>query len=85
MKLMEEDFPANRFAESAKIASLYDLLAIIIGGDAEKSLAKAGNVVRECVDAYGGEDTSLSSDDWRDFVVSAGQSQTAGVAVAAAI
>lgn len=51
MKLMEEDFPVNRFAESKKIASLYDLLAIIIGGDAEKSLTKAGNVVRECVDA----------------------------------
>ena len=85
MKLMEEDFPVNRFAESKKIASLYDLLAIIIGGDAEKSLAKAGNVVRECVDAYGGEYTALSSADWRDFVVSAGLTKTAAIKVAAAI
>lgn len=85
MKLMEEDFPVNRFAESAKIASLYDLLAIIIGGDAEKSLTKAGNVVRECVDAYGGEYTALSSADWRDFVVSAGLTKAAAIKVAAAI
>lgn len=85
MKLMEEDFPVNRFAESKKIASLYDLLAIIIGGDAEKSLTKAGNVVRECVDAYGGEYTALSSADWRDFVVSAGLTKTAAIKVAAAI
>ena len=46
MKLLKEDYPVNRFSESKKIASLYDLLAIIIGGDAEKSLTKAGNVVR---------------------------------------
>ena len=38
MELLKEDCPVNRFAESAKIASLYGLLAIIIGGDAEKSL-----------------------------------------------
>lgn len=31
MKLLKEDYPVNRFEESAKIASLYDLLAIIIG------------------------------------------------------
>ena len=85
MKIIEEDLQANKFDERAKIASLYDLLAIIIGGDAEKSLAKAGNVVRECVDAYGGEYTALSSADWRDFVVSAGLTKTAAIKVAAAI
>lgn len=85
MKLLKEDYPVNRFEESARIASLYDLLAIIIGGDAEKSLAKAGNVVRECVDAYGGEYTALCSADWRDFVVSAGLTKTAAIKVAAAI
>ena len=58
MKLMEEDFPVNRFAESKKIASLYDLLAIIIGGDAvpyeetEICISHRGQVLLDDDDVY---------------------------------
>ena len=80
--MLKDESPMSRFEECGKATSLYDLLALIIGG--KDSLTKADGVIRECVAPYGAAAPALSAADWRDFV-SAGLTKTAAIKVAAAI
>lgn len=80
--MLKDKSPMSRFEECGKATSLYDLLALIIGG--KDSLTKANGVIRECVAPYGAAAPALSAADWRDFV-SAGLTKTAAIKIAAAI
>ena len=63
--MLKDESPMSRFEECGKATSLYDLLALIIGG--KDSRAKADGVIRECVAPYGAAAPALSTADWRDF------------------